>query len=65
MDHIDRRLIDLLLVEGRASYADLGRRLDSPRQPSPSASPSWKTPGSSPAMAPVSIAAPWAMAPNA
>lgn len=27
MDHIDRRLIDLLLVEGRASYADLGRRL--------------------------------------
>jgi Lrp/AsnC family leucine-responsive transcriptional regulator len=27
MDHIDRRLIDLLLVEGRASYAELGRRL--------------------------------------
>lgn len=27
MDHIDRRLIDLLLVDGRASYAELGRRL--------------------------------------
>ncbi|QDD88905.1 Lrp/AsnC family transcriptional regulator [Pseudomonas oryzihabitans] len=27
MDHLDRRLIDLLLVDGRASYAELGRRL--------------------------------------
>ena len=27
MDHIDRRLIELLLVNGRASYAELGRRL--------------------------------------